>query len=76
MASPYVAGLAGLMLSINRKLTSAQCSSILQRTSWPLPGGSYEWKNDAGFGAIDAAAALAEAASFDERTDIGKETQA
>lgn len=76
MASPYVAGVVGLMLSSNPRLTAAQCSGILQRTSRPLPGGSYEWRNDAGFGAVDAAAALAEAASFDEREDIGGRVRA
>ena len=76
MASPHVAGVVGLMLSSNPRLTAAQCSGILQRTSRPLPGGSYEWRNDAGFGAVDAAAALAEAASFDEREDIGGKVRA
>lgn len=72
MASPYVAGIVGLMLAANPNLTAAQCSGILQRTSRPLPGGSYDWKNDAGFGAIDAAAAVREAATFNLRNDITK----
>lgn len=70
MASPYVAGVIGLMLATNPKLTAAQCSGILQRTSRPLPGGAYDWRNDAGFGAIDAAEAVREADSFDDREDI------
>jgi subtilisin family serine protease len=70
MASPYVAGVVGLMLAVNRKLTAAQCSGILQRTSRPLPGASYEWQTDAGFGEVDAAAAVREAQTFSERTDI------
>ena len=74
--SSYNLGVVGLMLSRNERLTAAQCSGILQRTSRPLPGGSYEWRNDAGFGAIDAAAALVEAASFNERDDIGKRVRA
>ena len=32
MASPYVAGVIGLMLAANRELTAAQCLGILQRT--------------------------------------------
>ena len=64
MASPYVAGVVGLMLSANSALTSAQCAGILQRTAQPLPGMSFEWQNDAGFGGIDASAAVAEAATF------------
>lgn len=70
MASPYVAGVVGLMLSANRDLTSAQCSGILQRTARPLPGASYEWRNDAGFGVIDPAGAIKEACTFNQRVEI------
>lgn len=67
MASPFVAGAVGLMLAKKNNLTAAQCIGILQRTSRPLPGASYEWKNDAGFGAIDIVAAIAEADLLDKR---------
>lgn len=70
MASPYVAGVVGLMLSANKDLTSAQCSGILQRTARPLPGASYEWRNDAGFGVIDPAAAIDEARTFNQRIEV------
>jgi subtilisin family serine protease len=70
MASPYVAGVVGLMLAVNRNLTSAQCSGILQRTARPLPGASYEWRNDAGFGVIDPAAAVEEARTFNQRIEL------
>ena len=70
MASPYVAGVVGLMLSANKDLTSAQCSGILQRTARPLPGTSYEWRNDAGFGVIDPAGAIKEASTFNQRVEI------
>jgi subtilisin family serine protease len=73
MASPYVTGVVGLMLAVNRELTAAQCSGIMQRTSRPLPGGSYDWKNDAGFGSVDAKAAVDEAATFEDRADITKQ---
>jgi subtilisin family serine protease len=70
MASPYVAGVVGLMLAANADLTSAQCSGILQRTARPLPGSSYQWCNDAGFGAIDPVAAVEEARTFNQRTEV------
>jgi subtilisin family serine protease len=70
MASPYVTGVVGLMLAVNDELTAAQCAGILQRTSRPLPGGTYDWQNDAGFGAIDAEAAVREASTFNLRNDI------
>jgi subtilisin family serine protease len=72
MASPHVTGVVGLMLAVNEKLTAAQCAGILQRTSRPLPGGTYDWQNDAGFGAIDAEAAVREASTFNLRNDITK----
>ena len=55
MASPYVAGVAGLMLSLNPQLTAAQIGGIIQRTSRPLPGVGYDWQTVRGFGVIDAA---------------------
>lgn len=61
MASPYVAGLSALMLSLNPKLTAAQIGGIIRRGSNPLPGSSYEWQNDAGFGVIDPSTCLREA---------------
>lgn len=61
MASPYVAGVSALMLSLNPSLTAAQIGGIIRRTSRPLPGASYDWQNDAGFGIIDAQACLREA---------------
>jgi subtilisin family serine protease len=71
MASPYVAGVVGLMLAVNPKLTAAQCNGILQRTSIPLPGASYSWKNDTGFGQIDPEAAIDEAINCNVRVDLG-----
>ena len=69
MASPYVAGVAALMLSLDPSLTAAQIRGIMQRTSRPLPGVGYEWRNDAGFGAIDPAACLREVARLSEPVD-------
>jgi hypothetical protein len=70
MASPFVAGVIGLMLAANRELTAAQCLGILQRTSRPLAGASYKWVNDVGFGRIDPEAALDEARAINTRVDI------
>ncbi len=69
MASPYVTGVIGLMLSVNRNLNAAQCLGILQRTARPLPGSTYAWCNDAGFGRIDPKAAIEEARRFTERKE-------
>ena len=62
-------GVIGLMLSANRDLTSAQCAGILQRTAQPLPGVSFEWQTDSGFGLINPEAAIGEATTFTERTE-------
>jgi subtilisin family serine protease len=69
MASPYVCGVVGLMLATNQKLTCAQCQGILQRTCRPLPGHSYNWRDDAGFGTIDPEEAIKEAKAFDRRVN-------
>jgi subtilisin family serine protease len=61
MASPYVAGVAGCMLAIGPQLTADQIAGIIRRTARPLPGTSYKWQNDMGFGQIDPAACVAEA---------------
>ena len=42
------------------KLTAAQICGILQRTSKPLPGVDYRWRNEAGYGIIDPAGCLEE----------------
>lgn len=70
MASPYAAGVIGLMLCANPNLNAAQCLGILQRTSNPLPGASFEWRDDAGFGVIDPAKAITEARTFSKRKEL------
>jgi subtilisin family serine protease len=69
MAAPFVAGVIGLMLAIDPRLTAAQIEGILHRTSQPLPGAPYQWTNDAGFGRIDPEAAFAEAQTVNDRTE-------
>lgn len=72
MASPFVAGVAGLMLAVEAKLTAAQIQGIIQRTARPLPGGSFKWVNSAGFGRIDPEACIREAGLINERKDLTK----
>jgi len=69
MASPYVAGVIGRMLALDPQLTAAQIGGILRRTATPLPGGDYHWRDDAGFGAINPAACLAEVRRLRQRED-------
>ncbi|MGF1469017.1 MAG: S8 family serine peptidase [Sandaracinaceae bacterium] len=60
MASPYVAGVAGLMLAVEPRLTSAQIRGILVRTARPLPGSDYAWRDDSGYGEIQPERCLRE----------------
>jgi hypothetical protein len=69
MASPYVAGVAGLMLSVNPKLTGAQIGGILQRTAEPLPGVDFTWHNTYGFGLLAPAKCVTEAHSMKDRVN-------
>jgi subtilisin family serine protease len=64
MASPFVAGVAGLMLAVNPKLTAAQIEGVMVRTARPLPGGGFKWVNTTGFGRIDPEACIREAAQM------------
>ena len=69
MASPFVCGIAAWMLSLDKTLTAAQVQGIMIRTSLPLPGDDYNWKDDTGFGLINAEACLREALSFKNKKD-------
>lgn len=69
MASPFVCGIAAWMLSLDKNLTAAQIQGIIIRTSLPLPGNDYNWKNDMGFGFINPRACLAEALSIRSKKD-------
>ena len=59
------------MLAMEPRLTAAQIEAILRRTARPLPGASFEWSNDAGFGVIDPELCLAEVQRVNERKDLG-----
>lgn len=70
MASPFVTGVIGLMLGVSPELTAAQIEGILHRTSRPLPGRSFAWDDDAGFGKIDPDACIAEAEVINQREEV------
>ncbi len=70
MASPYVAGLVGLMLAAERELTAAQIEGILRRTATPLQGKGFDWQNDSGFGRINPTACLEELKALSIRKDV------
>lgn len=69
MASPYVTGVAGLMLAAQRELTASQILGIMQRTAKPLPGRGFPWTNDGGFGCINAVECVREAALVNKREE-------
>lgn len=69
MASPYVAGVVGLMLAAEPMLGAAQINGILRATARPLPGKGYEWVNDCGFGVVAPSACVREAAMALDRID-------
>ena len=70
MASPFVAGVVGQMLGIDRRLRAAQIEGILKATAKPLPGKAYEWLNDSGFGVVEPVAAIREAGRAFARDDV------
>jgi subtilisin family serine protease len=70
MASPFVAGVVGLMLASNPHLTGAQIAGILRRTAQPLPGADFAWRNDAGAGEINPEACILEATAMRTSEDI------
>ena len=66
-ACPHVAGLVGLIISMNPCLTWTQVSNIIERTAQKVGGYAYAvtggrpngtWHNEMGYGLIDADAAL------------------
>jgi hypothetical protein len=70
MASPFVAGVAGLMLACEPRLTAAQIEGIIHRTSRPLPGKAFEWSNDAGFGVLQPEECLKESVLVNKRAEV------
>ena len=70
MAAPYMAGVIGLMLAVEPKLTAAQIGGVIRRTAEPLPGDSYEWQDAAGFGRVDADRCVEEARKVNNKKDL------
>jgi subtilisin family serine protease len=70
MASPYVAGVAALMLAIEPRLSASQIVGIIRRTAQPLPGSDYNWQDDAGFGRIRPKLCLEDAATAFNEKDL------
>ena len=61
MATPHVAGVAALMLSVNSSLTPDQIATVLQQSARPFPAGTYcaTHTGVCGAGMLDAGAAVA-----------------
>ncbi len=70
MASPYVAGVVGLMLAEQPKLTSAQVCGIVRRTSQPLPGRNFSWSDDSGYGVVAGELCVKEAKNLSNRRKL------
>lgn len=70
MASPYVTGTVALMFSHEPNLTAAQVLGVLRRTAQPLPGSSYEWEDDTGFGKLRVDQCISEATTVRQRQDL------
>jgi hypothetical protein len=60
------------MLGLEPKLTAAQIEGIIVRSADPLPGGSFKWVNDAGYGRINPDRCLLETERVNEREDTTK----
>jgi len=69
MASPFVCGVVALMLATEPKLTAAQIEAIIRRTAKPLPGTTYAWRKDSGFGVLDPKVCVLEASQIFNRKD-------
>jgi subtilisin family serine protease len=66
MASPYVCGVAALMLAVSPRLISTQILAMMLTTSMPLVGHNYAWRSDTGFGLIEARQAVDAAVTYDD----------
>jgi subtilisin family serine protease len=66
-ATPHVAGVVALVLSVNPNLTEQQVRNIIESTAQKVGGYSYQtdsnhpsgtWNNEMGYGLVDAYAAV------------------
>lgn len=71
-AAPHVAGLAGLLLSLNREFTPDQLTSIITGTAHDVQ--SPGWDEFSGYGRVDIAAALDALASMATSTPTATPT--
>ncbi|MDR0349802.1 MAG: S8 family serine peptidase [Tannerella sp.] len=71
-ATPFVAGIAALVIDVNPNLTAAEVRSIINMTAQKLPGYAYtktsahpdgSWNEKVGYGLVDAQAAVQAATS-------------
>lgn len=76
MSTPIVSGIVSLMLSVNPRLDSSQVEAILKQTARPFAGGNSSCSSAigdtfyCGAGLVDAAAAVALAASTSSDADV------
>ena len=70
MASPFVAGVIGLMLAAEPRLTAAQIGGIIKRTCRPLPNSDFAWDNASGFGGMDLRRCVEEAALAMDNSEV------
>jgi serine protease len=75
MATPHVAGVVSLMLSVNPSLTTPQVVSILQSTATPFPAYSDCSTSDCGAGILNATAAVQEAARLGRKVQWASASQ-
>ncbi|MDR0573511.1 MAG: S8 family serine peptidase, partial [Tannerella sp.] len=77
-ATPHVAGIAALVLSVNSNLTAAEVRSIISMTAQKLNGYAFEttsahpdgtWNNEVGYGLVDACAAVQAVTCTNSLTD-------
>ncbi len=61
LAAPVVSGVAGLMKSVNPKLTNDQIVSIIRDTAIDITKFNMQFAGQIGFGLLDAAAAVSKA---------------
>ncbi|MEL6559101.1 MAG: S8 family serine peptidase [Bacteroidota bacterium] len=70
MSSPFAAGIASLVWNENRQLKNYQVLHILRETARDISPNPDPWDPETGYGALNAAAAVAMAKNFNPQTDF------